>query len=245
PRRVLIMDYEHATDVGYLRGAIPNAVLPEFDSNGRVVNLDEANVWLHQPRTIEEAGDVIHNMVRTGEFGMVIHDSIPAMCAHEEAEKSMAENTVGVQARALGKLFRKSLATIHRMGVVVVMVNQWRDKVGVSFGDPRHAPGGKATKYYASVRMDVMGSKVTDWFEHGKTCKIKTMKNKVAGWCGEVELHIRSGWGISPEVEVVQAGLESGVIEYSPTKRSDKITIHANGRSQTLPDKADLVDWLH
>jgi len=213
PRRVLYMDFEHALDIGYATSAIRNSVVAQTNDKGKLLNGRDANLFIHQPDTLEEGGDLTLHMIASGEFGLVVMDSVAAMLGQEEADKSMSENTMGLQSKAIGKFLRKSAHMVRKYGVTVILVNQWRDKIGKSFGDPRTSPGGKATAYYDSIVLDVMGSHTTPWFEHGKVCKIKSMKNKITGIKVAVaEGHIGRGVGISAEVELTQRCLAAGGI---------------------------------
>lgn len=133
PRRVLYLDFEHAVDLRYLQGAARNVVLAESDSRGNVSNAKTANLWLHQPDTLEEGAEIAVQLIGSGEFGMVVIDSVPAMLPQEEKDKSMNERTMGLHAAALGKFFRRTTGLTARYNVSVVMINQWRDKIGVCF----------------------------------------------------------------------------------------------------------------
>jgi recombination protein RecA len=155
------------------------------------------------------------HMIASGEFGLVINDSIAAMLGEEEREKSMGEKTMGLQAKAIGAFLRKSAHMVRRYGATVVLINQWRDKIGVSFGDPRTSPGGRAPAFWDAIRLDVFGAKKTPWFDIGKTCVIKAMKNKVTGIDGVTcEYHIGQGVGLSSEVELTQRCIAAGFIQW-------------------------------
>jgi len=218
PRRVLALDFEYAWDIRYMQGAIRNMVMAEVGTNGIVRNAKDANLWLHQPATMEEGCEIAVQLIGSGEFGLCVIDSVPAMLPQEEKDKSMEESTVGKHAAAMAKLFRRTIGTAARYNVSVVLVNQWRDKIGMSamFGDPRRRPGGKAIEYYDSLKLDVSGPKGSPWFpEGGKIANIKAMKNKVTGKLGVCQYHVGAGWGISPEVELT-IGLEAAGIIKTP-----------------------------
>lgn len=216
PRRVLYIDFEQTLDLAYFHAAVPNTVVAETDRKGKIVNMKDANVFVHQPDTLEEGGDIMLHMIGSGEFGLVIGDSIAAMLGQEERDKSMGERTIGLQAKAIGAFLRKSAYMVRRYGVPVVLINQWRNKIGVSFGDPRTAPGGAATEYWDSIRLDVSGTHKTPWFDEGKVCTIKTLKNKITGLRGAAcEYHIGRNLGLSAEVELVQRCLAAGVVSWS------------------------------
>lgn len=223
PTKVLFMDFEHAVDLNYLSKAGRNVVVLETDEDGRPTNLEEANVFVHQPMTLEEGCDIMLHMIASQEIGLVIADSIAAMLSKEEADKSMSENTVGKQARAIGMFLRKSAPMVNKYGVTVALINQWREKIGVFFGDPRTTPGGKAPAFYDAIRCDVSGSHKTPWFADGKTVKIKTLKNKITGSKGEVLYHLETGFGISCEVELTEMAQAAGLIRNTSHKRPVKL----------------------
>jgi RecA/RadA recombinase len=212
PRRVLFLDFEHALDLTYMMNAIPGAVMAQFDNKGVITNPDEANLFVHQPKNIEEGGDILRTLVETGEFGMVVIDSIAAAVGMEEQEKGMTENTVGLQARAMGKLFRKNTSTISDYGCTVVMVNQLRDKIGVAFGSPEFAPGGRAKDFYDSIVLRVSGKRQNPWFEDGKEVKVRATKNKATGELDQCLYYCGGSIGLSAEVELTEVALECGVI---------------------------------
>lgn len=220
PRRVLYLDFEHAVNMKYLRDGIRNAVIAEPDEKGVILNSDTANLWIHQPETLEEGAEAAVQLIGSGEFGMIVIDSVPAMLPIEERNKSMEESTVGKHAQAIGKFFRRTVGLTARFNVVVVLVNQWRDKIGVSFGDPRRAPGGKAMTYYDSLKIDVSGPKGSPWFpEGGKMANVNVMKNKVTGKLGSVSYHLGAGWGISAEVELTEMMMAAGLLNSTGPNR--------------------------
>ncbi len=226
PRRVLVLDFEHVLDIEYLKGSVRNAVVAETDLKGRLLNADEANVYVHQPDTLEEGGEVMLYMIESGEIGLVVMDSIAAMLPEEERRKKMGEVTVGAQARGMSVMLRKSAHLVRRYGVPVVMVNQWREKIGVSFGDPRTSPGGKAPGFYDAVTLDVSGPHKTPYFADGKLVTIKALKNKITGIKhtkdregGACTYHLERGHGLSAEIELLQRCLAAKVVKWSGRPR--------------------------
>lgn len=216
PRRVLYNDFEHVLDYAYLKSAVRNSEIAQVNDKGKLLNAKTANIYVHQPDTVEEGGDVMLHMIASGEFGLVVVDSIAAMLGDEEKKKSMGESTMGLQARAIGKFLRKSAHMVRKYGVTVILVNQWREKIGVSFGDPRVAPGGKAPEYWDAIRLNISGGKrPSPWFANGKHCTIKSMKNKVTGLQGVIaEYEIGWGTGLSAEVELTELAIGAGLIEW-------------------------------
>jgi len=242
PNKVLFMDFEQAIDLNYLSNAGRNIEILETDDQGRPCNIESANVFVHQPMTLEEGCDIMLHMIASQEFGLVIMDSIAAMLSKEEADKSMSENTMGKQARAIGMFLRKSAPMVNKYGVTVVLINQWRDKIGVSFGDPRTTPGGKAPGYYDAIKLDIMGPNKTPWFEEGKTVKIKSMKNKITGKKGEVLYHLETGFGISAEVELTEMAMAAGLITNTSHKRAVRLKVK-NG-TKDYPNMRAWIDAL-
>lgn len=243
PNKVLFLDFEHAIDLTYLHGAARNVEILATDDNGNPLNLDTANVFVHQPLTLEEGCDLALHMVASQEFGLVVMDSIAAMLSKEEAEKSMSENTVGKQARSIGMMLRKSAGMLNKYGVVLVLINQWRDKIGMAFGDPRTTPGGKAPAFYDAIRLDVMGPQKTPWFSDGKTVKIKCFKNKVTGRKGEVIYHLQTGHGLSAEVELTDMATAAGLITNTSHKRPVKLKTRG-GNVKSYPNMSEWIESL-
>lgn len=244
PRRVGIIDFEHTFDVEYARAAIPGAKFLEVDrETGEMLNLDEANILLHQPRFMEEGIELFIELVESKEVGAVIIDSVPAMLPREEHEKNVSEATMGLLARSMGKMFRKTISTISRHGVVVILVNQWRDKIGVVFGDPRSAPGGHASKYFDSIRLDVMGANKDPWFPNrGKLCTIKQTKNKITGLRGECTYHLGTGVGLSAEAELTEALCRIDVVK-SPGVNA-KVSLVLEGKKFVFKNRDEWFAYL-
>lgn len=244
PRRVLFIDFEQTLDIQYLQHAVSGVVFPIFDKQGKLKNPNEANVFVHRPETLEEGGDIMLRLIASGEFGLVVLDSIASMLSDSERGKTMAENTVGETARALGKFFRKSAYRVNQTGVVVVLVNQYRDKIGVSFGDPRTTPGGKAARYYVSATLETMGGSKTPYFTgtNSKIVKVKCKKNKITGRKDETTYHLGNNLGLSVEVELTEALLAVGMLEQ---KRGGRILLQTKTQSKDFVSMADWLDWLH
>lgn len=244
PRKVLFIDSEQAVDIAYLSRAVTNARILEVDSTGKMVNADDANVWVHQPDTLEEAGDMLIQLVATGEFGLVVVDSVAAMLPEHERAKSMSERTVGELARAMSKFFRVTAPIVRKYGLVVALVNQWRDKIGVAFGDPRTAPGGKASTFYDSIKLDVSGPHRSSFFTSGKVVRVKAMKNKITGHKTSCEYELETGWGISAEVEALRVAGLAGVVKFSGMGRAvyAKAT---SGKKEWVRKWATFEDYMN
>lgn len=243
PHRVLFMDFEHALDLNYLQGATNGVEVLQTNLEGtKLLNKKTANVWVHQPMTLEEGCDLMLAMIASQEFGLIICDSIAAMLSKEESEKSMGDNTMGKQARAIGMFFRKSTGMVSKYGVTVVLINQWREKIGVVFGDPRTTPGGRATEFYDAIKLDISGQKKTPWFENGKTVKIKSMKNKISGIKTECIYHLEAGTGISAEIELMEMAVAANIITNTGKKRPVKLKTK-NGEKK-WPTAYAFLDYL-
>lgn len=216
PRKVVYLDFEQTVDLRYVKAIAPSARL--YDPSSKA-SASDANAFILQPEIMEDGLQAGITLMKSGEVGMLAIDSVPAMLPREESEKHMRESTVGILPRQINKFFRMTAGTVRKYQIVVVFVNQWRDKIGVSFGDPRTSPGGKGLRYNDTIRIDVQGPKHTPWFEHGKVCRIKTMKNKVSGQLGMVEYHLETGKGISAEVELLQVCADNGLVQMTSANR--------------------------
>ena len=164
------------------------------------------------------------------------------MLSKEEDEKSMGASTVGKQARAIGMFFRKSTGMISKYGVSVVLINQWREKIGVVFGDPRTTPGGRAAEFYDAIKLDIGGQKKTPWFNSGKTVKIKSLKNKISGVKGECFYHLEAGTGLSAEVELLEMAVAANIITNTSKKRPVKMKTKQGIKS--WPTAYAFLDYL-
>lgn len=245
PRKVAYMAFE-PVDADYLRASVRGVELAVADETGRVLNAKTANVFVHEPDTLEEGAEIFLRLIESGEIGLGIIDSVPAMLPEEERQKRMDESTMALLARQLGKFFRKSAHIIRKFNTTVVLVNQWRDKPGVSFGDPRVAPGGKAAGYFEAIRLDVSGSHRTPWFEYGKIANIKTSKNKVTGiQKATASYHLERGHGLSAEVELTEALVRAAVAEVSPQGRV-KVSYSVGGKPKqaAYPNRAAWLTYL-
>lgn len=241
PRRVLVLDFEQTFDIDYMRRAVRNTSLAEVDSKGRVVNAKTANVFVHTPDTLEEGIEIGIQLIASGELGLIVLDSVAAMLSEDERAARMGQNTMGLTARAMGKMFRKTVHLLRRYGTVMAIINQWRDKIGVSFGDPRTTPGGKAAEFFDSIRLDVTGPHKTPWFNPGKVVRVKAMKNKVTGRKGDqCEYHLGGGLGLCAELELVEA-LERARLA---TRRKGIVIKTGKNRIKHFGTVEECVAWL-
>ena len=225
------VDAEHALDPGYAKKL--------------GVNLDD--LLVSQPDSGEEALSICETLARSNALDVIVVDSVAALVPKSELEGEMGMATMGMQARLMSQALRKLTAILNKAKTTCVFTNQLREKVGVMFGNPETTPGGKALKFYASVRIDIRRKdalKDAAGVHTGNRVKVKVVKNKVAPPFAEAEFDIVFNHGINKEGCVIDVGLEAGVVEKKGAWLQFAGELIGQGRDaarQALVDKPELM----
>jgi len=196
----VFVDVEHALDPRY----------------SKVVGVDLDNLLVSQPESGEDALNIAETLIRSGAIDVIVIDSVAALVSKQELEGQMGDSTMGVQARMMSQAMRRLTAAISRTNCVVIFTNQIREKIGVMFGSPETTPGGRALKFFSSVRIDIrrIGQiKEPSGKVIGNRTKVKVVKNKVAPPFTECEFDIMYTEGISRTGSVLDMGIEHKILE--------------------------------
>ena len=225
------IDAEHALDADY----------------ARKLGVDIDNLLVSQPDTGEQALEIVEVLVRSNAVSVVVVDSVAALVPRAELEGEMGDSHVGLQARLMSQALRKLTAIVSKSKTCLVFINQIREKIGVMFGNPETQPGGRALKFYSSVRLDIrrVGAIKDGDDVVGNRCRVKVVKNKVAPPFKMAEFDVVYGSGISREGLLVDLGVDARVVEKSGAWYSYGDTRLGQGREnakQFLRDNPDIAE---
>lgn len=227
------IDAEHALDPVYARN----------------IGVDIDNLYISQPDNGEQALEITETMVRSGAVDIIIVDSVAALVPKAEIDGDMGDSHVGLQARLMSQALRKLTAAISKSNCIVIFINQLREKVGVMFGNPETTTGGRALKFYSSIRLDVrriealkQGGEIV-----GNRTRIKVVKNKVAPPFREAEFDIMFGKGISREGDILDLAANLGIVQKSGAwfaYQDDKIGQGRENAKQYLREHPEVMEEI-
>jgi recombination protein RecA len=186
----------------------------------RALGVDTENLLVTQPDNGEQALEIAETLIKSGALDVVVIDSVAALVPRAELEGEMGDPQMGLQARLMSQALRKLTAITQKSKTCLVFINQIRDKIGVMFGNPETTTGGRALKFYSTIRIDIRRSgkpNETDGVKISSTTKVKVVKNKVSAPFREAEIVVIYGEGISKETDLLNYGVEKGLVEKSGT----------------------------
>ena len=213
------------------------------------LGVDVDNLWISQPDNGEQALEIADQLIRSSAIDIIVIDSVAALTPKKEIEGDMGDSAVGLHARLMSQALRKLTSTIAKTNTTCIFINQLREKIGVMFGNPETTTGGNALKFYASVRLDIRKSSAIKDGEEilGNLTKVKVVKNKVAPPFRRAEFEIMFGEGISKVGEILDLGVEYGIITKSGSWFSYDGAKLAQGRDaakKLLKDNPELCEEL-
>ncbi len=223
------IDAEHALDPIY----------------AQAIGVDVDNLYFSQPDNGEQALEIADTLIRSGALDIVVVDSVAALVPRAEIEGEMGDSHVGLQARLMSQALRKLSGSLNRSGTMAIFINQLREKIGVTFGSPETTPGGRALKFYSSVRIDIrrIGALKVGNDTVGNQTRVKVVKNKVAPPFKTVDFDIMYGEGISREGSLLDIGIENGVVQKSGAwfaYGDERLGQGRENSKQTLKEDAEL-----
>lgn len=200
-KEVAYIDAEHALDPGY----------------AEALGVDVASIFIAQPTTGEEGLEIVDSLAATRDFPLIVVDSVAALTPRAELKGEMGDSHIGAQARMMSQAMRKIVGNVHETNTTVLFVNQLREKVGVMWGSPEVTPGGRALKFYSSVRIDIRRiENVKDGSEVlGSKVRLKVVKNKVAPPFKQAEVDVEFGKGFLPSVSLLREALSRELVQKS------------------------------
>jgi recombination protein RecA len=224
------VDAEHAMDPIY----------------AKAIGVDIDELLISQPDTGEQALEITDMLVRSGALDVVVIDSVAALTPRAEIEGEMGDTHVGLQARLMSQALRKLTANLNKTDTICIFINQLREKIGVMFGSPETTPGGRALKFYSSVRLDIRRiESIKDGVEVvGNRTRVKVVKNKVAPPFKQAEFDIMYGKGISREGSLLDIGVDLGLVKKSGawyTYEGEQLGQGRENAKQFLADNAEIM----
>jgi len=224
-----MVDAEHAFDQFYAKN----------------LGVDTDNLLISQPDNGEQALEIADNLIRSGAIDLLVIEAVAALTPRAEIEGEMGDSMMGLQARLMSQALRKLTGTIHKTNCCVIFINQLREKIGVMFGNPETTTGGNALKFYSSIRLDIRRSTQLKNGDEviGNRTRVKVVKNKVAPPFKKAEFDIMYGKGISKNGEIIDLGVDHGVIQKSGSWFSyggDKLGQGKEAVKKLLTDNIEL-----
>ncbi len=228
-----IIDAEHALDPTYAAG----------------LGVDLDSLYVSQPDTGEQALEIADTLVRSGAVDLIVIDSVAALVPRAEIEGEMGDSHVGLQARLMSQALRKMAGALSQTGTTAIFINQLREKIGVMFGSPETTTGGKALKFYSSVRLDIRRIETLKGGTEavGNRTRVKVVKNKMAPPFKQAEFDILYGEGISREGSLIDMGVDAGIVKKSGawyTYEGDQLGQGKENSRAFLRDNPDLANEI-